>query len=403
MKKFYFILLVTGVILTNDVVAQNRKISFYENDTWQKVIDTAKEAQKIIFMDCYTTWCGPCKMLDKNVFTNDQIADFFNGNFVNAKYDMEKGEGITLKDKYGVSAFPTLLFIDPATQEVIHRVAGAGTVEYMMEQAKIATNPATNLQGIKSRYEMGEKNAQTLSQYVNALRKASMSAEINNVTVAYLSTLSNEDMMLESNWKLFESNVVEPLAEPSLRIFSNRKAFEEKIGKKRVGDKLSSILLIAVNRFRNKEPEPVKNFDQERYDALLSLLSKSDDELAPFCLLQLKTAGFAQHGEYEKMIEAVHTVVEKDFPAQQQLKSIYVMTYLTKLVGRKDKKLQKKAIDLTDFVIKKAKDPSDKLPYYQIKALLLESYGDSAGAQEAKDAAQKLRDNGAGPRMMRIG
>ncbi len=403
MKKLYFILIVTGVMLTMDAVAQNRKIAFYENDSWQKVIDNAKEAKRIIFMDCYTTWCGPCKMLDKNVFTNDQIADFFNGNFVNAKYDMEKGEGITLKDKYGVSAFPTLLFIDPFTLEVIHRVAGAGTVEYMMEQAKIATNPATNMQGIKRRYEQGEKSAQTLSEYVSALRKASMSTEINNVTVDYLNGLTNEQMMQEINWKLFESNVLDPLAEPSLRVFNNRKAFEEKIGKKRVGDKLSSTLLIAVNRFRTKEPEPVENFEQERFDALVKLLSASDDEIAPFSLLQLQTAGYAQHKQYDKMIEAIQTAVEKDFPVQEQLKSIFLMTYLTKLIGREDKQIQKKATKLIDFVIQKAKEPSDKLPFYQIKVIMLESYGDSAGAQAAKEAVQKLRDSGAGPRMMRIG
>lgn len=403
MKKLYFILLLTGLVLTTGAMAQNRKIAFDENKSWKEVVDKAKQARMIIFIDCYTTWCGPCKMLDKNVFTNDMIADYYNEHFVNAKYDMEKGEGVMLKDKYGVSAFPTLLFIDPATQVVIHRVAGAGTVEYMMEQGKIATDPAANLKGIKERYEAGEKSARTLNEYVSVLRRASMSEEINNVTIEYLNSLTDEQMMMEPNWKLFESNVIDPLAEPSRRVFAKREAFEQAVGKDRVGNKLGSTIMIAVNGFRNKEPEPVDNFDQKRYEALVSLLSESDDELAPFCLIQLQTAGYAQHREYGKMIEAVHTVVEQDYPGPQQLKSIYVMTYLTKLAGRKDKQLQKKATELVDFVIVAAKDPSDKLPFYLIKAMLLESYGDTNGAEEAKAAAQKLRENGAGPRMMKVG
>lgn len=399
----YLILLIAGLIIATGTGAQNRKIAFCENGSWQEVIAKAKEARRIIFMDCYTTWCGPCKMLDRDVFTNDQIADYYNQHFINAKYDMEKGDGITLKEKYGVSAFPTLLFIDPATQEVIHRVAGAGSVEYMMEQARIATDPAVNLKGIKERYEAGEKNARSLSEYVAVLRRASMSAEINDVTVEYLSGLTDEQMMMEMNWKLFESNVIDPLAEPSLRVFANREAFEAALGKDRVGKKLGSTLMIAVNRFRNKEPEPVVNFDQERYDALVTLLSKSDDELAPFCLIQLQTAGYAQYRQYDKMIEALRTAVKQNYPGQQQFKSIYVMTYLTKLAGREDKQLQKKAIELVNFIIKEAKDPSDKLPYCQIKAMLLESYGDTDGAEEAKAEIKKLREKGAGPRMMRMG
>jgi len=402
-KTFYFILLIAGFALSTSAMGQNRKITFNENDSWQKVVDKAKEARKIIFMDCYTTWCGPCKALDKNVFTNDKIADYFNEHFVNAKYDMEKGEGVMLKDKYDVSAFPTLLFIDPSTQMVIHRVAGAGSVEYLMEQGRIATDPAANMKGIKDRYEAGEKNAQTLSEYVSVLRRASMSDEINNVTVKYLTGLTDEQMMMEPNWKLFESNVIDPLAEPSRRVFAKREAFEQVVGKDRVGNKLGSTLMIAVNRFRNKEPEPVGNFDQKRYEELVSLLSGLNDGLAPFCLLQLQTAGYAQHREYDKMIETVRAAVEQDNPGMQQLKSIYVMTYLSKLVGRDDKQLQKKAKELVDFVIEAAKDPSDKLPYYLIKAMLLESYGDTKGAEEAKAAAQKLRENGAGPRMMKIG
>ena len=403
LKTIYFILLIAGFSLSTAARAQNRKITFYENDSWQKVVDKAKEVNRIIFMDCYTTWCGPCKMLDKNVFTNDQIADYFNEHFINAKYDMEKGEGITLMKKYGVTAFPTLLFIDPVKMEVIHRVAGAGSVEYMMEQGKIATDPASNMKGIKDRYESGEKNAQTLSEYVSVLRKASMSAEINHVTVAYLTGLTDEQMIQEKNWKLFESNVIDPLAEPSQRVFTNRKSFEQALGKDRVGKKLGSTLMIAVNRFRNKESEPVENFDQERYDALVTLLSESKDELAPFCLIQLQTAGYAQHRQYDKMIEAVRTAMKQNYPELQQLKSIYVMTYLSKLVGREDKQLQRKATELVDFVIGAAKDPSDKLPYYLIKAMLLESYGEKDAAEEAKAAAQKLRENGAGPRMMKMG
>ena len=93
--------------------AQNRSIEFREGD-WSGLLKTAAKKDKLIFLDCYTSWCGPCKMLAKNVFTNDTVADFYNRNFICVKMDMEKGEGPELAKKYKVAAYPTLLYVNGA-------------------------------------------------------------------------------------------------------------------------------------------------------------------------------------------------------------------------------------------------------------------------------------------------
>ncbi len=99
-------LLMLGMMVSVD--AQNRSISFEQTKEWKKVLKKAKKEKKLIFVDCYTSWCGPCKMLANKVFTQDAVADFFNATFVNAKYDMEKdADGVLLKEKFGVKAFPT--------------------------------------------------------------------------------------------------------------------------------------------------------------------------------------------------------------------------------------------------------------------------------------------------------
>lgn len=109
MKKLFLLtLLMAGVMM--GVEAQNRSIGFEQTREWKKVIKKAKKEKKLIFVDCYTSWCGPCKMLAKDVFTRDEVADYFNANFVCAKYDMEKdADGVILKDRFGVKAFPTLV------------------------------------------------------------------------------------------------------------------------------------------------------------------------------------------------------------------------------------------------------------------------------------------------------
>jgi len=86
-------------------------ILFFEG-TWQEAILKAKKENKLIFLDAYTTWCGPCKAMQKNIFPNEKVGELFNKNFINVKIDMEKGEGIALAKKYNVRAYPTLFFID---------------------------------------------------------------------------------------------------------------------------------------------------------------------------------------------------------------------------------------------------------------------------------------------------
>ena len=91
-------------------------------------------------------------MLAKDVFTQKEVGDYFNANFINAKYDCEKGEGIELKNKFGVAAFPTLVFFNPQTDEVEHVCVGAGKAEWLIENGKVAYDKENNLAGLTRRY-----------------------------------------------------------------------------------------------------------------------------------------------------------------------------------------------------------------------------------------------------------
>lgn len=93
----------------------------FEHGTWAEIKAKAKAENKIIFMDAFTTWCGPCKWMVKNVFTNDTVANYYNSTFVNAKIDMEAGEGKELAIQYSIQSYPSLLYID-SNGEIVHRV-----------------------------------------------------------------------------------------------------------------------------------------------------------------------------------------------------------------------------------------------------------------------------------------
>ncbi|MGR3809658.1 thioredoxin family protein [Jiulongibacter sp. NS-SX5] len=135
MHKKLFITLLLSVFAFGSFA---QGISFEHDANWAAVVAKAKKENKLIFMDAYTTWCGPCKLLQAKVFPDPEVGTYFNKTFVSAKFDMEKGEGPTLARKFGVRAYPTLYFIDPNTQQVVHQVLGYRNPEQLMSVAKTA-------------------------------------------------------------------------------------------------------------------------------------------------------------------------------------------------------------------------------------------------------------------------
>ncbi|ASK28840.1 thioredoxin [Chryseobacterium sp. T16E-39] len=88
-----------------------QEIKFSTTD-YQHVVALAKASRKKIFVDAYATWCAPCKELQKVTFKDAKAANYFNKNFINISIDVEKGEGVKLAKKWGVSGLPTLLILD---------------------------------------------------------------------------------------------------------------------------------------------------------------------------------------------------------------------------------------------------------------------------------------------------
>jgi thioredoxin 1 len=109
-------------------------IQFTEG-SWASLLKKAKKENKLIFLDAYTTWCGPCKQLQKNVFTREDVAGVFNGNFINVKIDMEAGEGPALARRYPIEGYPTLFFIN-GKGKVVKQLLGYQQPQDLIKAAK---------------------------------------------------------------------------------------------------------------------------------------------------------------------------------------------------------------------------------------------------------------------------
>lgn len=88
-------------------------VRFTTITSWQQALDMAKAQNKPIFLDAYTDWCGWCKVMDKETFSNADVASVMNAAFVNVKMEMETGEGIDVSMKYRITGFPTFVVFSP--------------------------------------------------------------------------------------------------------------------------------------------------------------------------------------------------------------------------------------------------------------------------------------------------
>jgi len=113
-------------------------LSFFEG-SWNDALQLAKAENKLIFLDIYATWCGSCRRLKQNTFTDREAGDLYNANFINIALDGEKGEGKILAQKYGVKAYPGLLFVDH-TGRLVAEVNGYHNPRRFVELGKNVLN-----------------------------------------------------------------------------------------------------------------------------------------------------------------------------------------------------------------------------------------------------------------------
>lgn len=165
-------LLAALIIATAGLSAQG--IEFFKG-TWEEALAEAKKEQKIIFMDAYAEWCGPCKRMAATVFTDGKVGDFYNRTFINVKMDMEKGEGRALQQKYGVRAYPTLLFID-YDGSLVKQSVGAKKVDGFIELGRAALGSIDRTGLYAEKYEEGDRSPELIYNYINALNQVGESS-----------------------------------------------------------------------------------------------------------------------------------------------------------------------------------------------------------------------------------
>jgi len=293
--------------------AQNKSINF-EAGSFAEIKAKAKKENKLIFIDAFTTWCGPCKWLAKNVFTNDTVAEYFNTKFINASIDMEKGEGIEIAKQYEVRCYPNLLFID-GDGDIVHRSAGALNVKKFIRFAEDAQNPEKRFSKYKNEYESKKNDTKFLYEYIYIISTTCLPYK--DIVIDYFKTQKDEELLSRANWNVIRDFSSDYKSREFKYLINNVETFNKTYTTDSVNSKIKNVLINSGYNIFNKKD--VKNEDYETYKKEISKLNYTNiDEV----LFRLDMAYMERKEDWKKYFDLAIEKGDKYFKNMNEFNNI---------------------------------------------------------------------------------
>jgi len=298
MKKI-FSLIISTIILSVIVFGQDG-IEFNKED-WSSILAQAEKEDKLVFVDAYTVWCGPCKKMARDVFPQKEVGEFYNKKFINVQMDMEKGEGLAFAEKYNVNVYPTLLFV-AADGSLVHRSAGYKDSPEFIELGNTALDPSKRISSLEARYENGDRDPEFLINYAAILYDVYDGSHV-PVVEAYLETQSDwntdENLIIifhyvnDTDSKLFEHMV------------ENKDLYIEKFGQIEVSARFQNLIINSIN----------ESAGSSSLDQIDALYEKVYPEKAKQLSAAFRLSYYRQAGDRDNFAK---TAIQyyKDFPTE---------------------------------------------------------------------------------------
>ncbi|MBC5621539.1 thioredoxin fold domain-containing protein [Butyricimonas hominis] len=240
--------------------------------SWNEILAKAKQENKLIFMDCYTSWCGPCKQMAQTTFVDPDVAALFNEKFINVKVDMEKGEGKELSKRYGVRAYPTLNFIH-GDGEIVHCVVGGLGADELIRQGKLVLE-GKGLSYMQNEYADGNREPEFITSYLEVLGMANLGEDAQKVTLEYFATLDREKLNEKKYWDIFVRYVNDVDSDLFRYVYANREHLVSLYGEQQVNRKIQSVWATGANRFV-QEKEGAKVLDKKGFERYVKRMKKA--------------------------------------------------------------------------------------------------------------------------------
>lgn len=381
MNKMTKILL--GLLLTLSYgVVQAQGIKFETGD-WDTIKSKAKAANKLIFVDAYTTWCGPCKLMDKYTFTDEKLADFHDTNFISYKIDAEKGDGPAFAKQYKITSYPNLLFIDGDGRLVI-RKSGALDTDGMLELGNKALSTHKEAAMMVSKYNKGNRTPEFILKYLTFLKNREQPTE--EIASWYFAMIEQAQWMSKENQELANQHIRNPY-NPVFEYI-----FDTWLEKKEAGKLYVDVYVIYREYIRNGTAN--KTWNDEKAKQLLAHANKRlDPKTADYLNYIEKRFAARAKKDWENYIKHTIAFVNKHYPTNYVALNNYAWGFYTN-EAITDKKALNEAIRWVNIPLEKDKKNPYYFYYLDTKAALLYKLGRKKEAlkltNETLNAAKKV-------------
>jgi thioredoxin-related protein len=190
------------------------QVNFIEVTTLEEMQEARKKASDqmlMVFVDVYATWCGPCKLMDKEVYTDPSVTEYMNANFVSVRMDGETDYGRKYAAEQKLEGYPSM-FIFSSDGEPVSKVVGFTPADELVTSLKSTVEKYRTVKEYKTKYERGTLETGDFATYISVVREMGNQEEAEELASEYMEriidpNLSDNDiqvvafyMDLEDNW-----------------------------------------------------------------------------------------------------------------------------------------------------------------------------------------------------------
>jgi thiol-disulfide isomerase/thioredoxin len=243
------------------LTSQAGGIDFLHDKKWNEILTQAKKENKLIFLDAYASWCGPCKYMQSDVFTDMAVGYYYNKYFINIKMDMEEGEGVALAEQLGVRSYPTLLFINGDGQ-VVHKKIGSMEAGEFLQLGEDALNPKRQFYTSREKALTGDLSAEDFHQWIHDATE--MEEDVDSVITAYLQKTKSPGMNKDMLAIMLDHASLNK--EQIAFLFDNKDSCIRILG--RTGDKFNASMQSRVAVYATNESLSEDKFDFDKFQQI---------------------------------------------------------------------------------------------------------------------------------------
>ncbi|MCQ4872311.1 thioredoxin family protein [Butyricimonas paravirosa] len=296
---------------------------YFQDLSYKEALKKAKAQKCKLFIDCYTSWCGPCKKMAEEVFKQENVGNYLNENFICLKYDMEKGEGPELEKKFGVYAYPTFVIVNP-DETICHKITGYEEATRFIELVSEAFDDGKALGALEKRFNEGDRDKAFLLQYAKA-QYGVRYRDIKTITDELLKVSDVDDLLSEDYAFILYSGDLRPKNfDLKKTLLSDREHFNQTLGREKVDQYLGAGLSSDISLVLAGGGEKISKQRLEAIGCEIKSLKLMQEKQL---LAMLAIAKSVKTGNIDRILASC----EKEFPKIEDKKAT-VCRYLAKVL-----------------------------------------------------------------------